>query len=402
MGWAVLALALAAAGCGRGDEPGEGSGTSPGITKTEIRLGGSYPFSGPASAYAPIAAGARARFDAENAKGGVDGRSIRFLALDDGYEPQRAVANARRLVEREKVFALFNTLGTPNNLAIWDYLNARKVPHLYVATGASIFGADLEKHPYTLGWQPDYVSEAKTYAAYLQAHRPRAKVAVLFQNDGFGKDLLGGFERAIEGSGVRVVARQSYEVTDPTITSQMRRLEGSGADTFLDITTPKFSAQAISAVARSDWKPLHILNAVGNSKKLVLAPAGLDNAKGIVSTGYYKDPEDPRWAGDAAMREYKAAMARYQPKADADESLAAYGWTAASTMIEALRGMKAPDRESLMDAVRNMDTDIPLLLPGIRAKTGPGDGYPVQANQIIAFDGEHWVTKWEVVQTAGD
>jgi branched-chain amino acid transport system substrate-binding protein len=402
MGWAALALALAVAGCGRGEEPGDGSGASPGITKTEIRLGGSYPFSGPASAYAPIAAGARARFAAENAKGGVDGRKIRFIALDDGYEPQRAVANARRLVERDKVFALFNTLGTPNNLAIWDYLNARKVPHLYVATGASIFGADLEKHPYTLGWQPDYVSEAKTYAAYLEANRPRAKVAVLFQNDGFGKDLLGGFERAIEGSGVQLVARQSYEVTDPTITSQMRRLAGSGADTFLDITTPKFSAQAISAVARSDWKPLHILNAVGNSKKLVLAPAGLGNAEGIVSTGYYKDPEDPKWASDAAMREYKAAMARHQPKADADESLAAYGWTAASTMIEALRTMKAPDRESLMDAVRNMDTDIPLLLPGIRAKTGPGDGYPVQANQIIRFNGEHWETQGEVVQTAGD
>ncbi len=214
---------MLASGCGRSDEDGGVGGGSqaaaaPGVTKTAIKLGGSYPFSGPASAYASIASGVKARFAAENAKGGVDGRKIEFVALDDGYEPQRAVTNARRLVEQEKVFALFNTLGTPNNLAIWDYLNQQKVPQLYVATGASAFGADVGAHPFTTGWQPDYVSEAKAYAEFLKAEKPKAKVAVLFQNDGFGKDLLGGFEKAIEGSDIKIVARESYEVTDPTIT----------------------------------------------------------------------------------------------------------------------------------------------------------------------------------------
>ena len=200
---ALLALAMVlASGCGRSDDDagvggGGGAEAAPGITDTSIKLGGSYPFSGPASAYASIASGVKARFAAENAKGGIDGRKIEFLALDDGYEPQRAVTNARRLVEQEKVFALFNTLGTPNNLAIWDYLNQQKVPHVYVATGASAWGADIAKHPYTTGWQPDYVSEAKAYAEFLKTEKPDAKVAVLFQNDGFGKDLLGGFEKAI-------------------------------------------------------------------------------------------------------------------------------------------------------------------------------------------------------------
>ena len=206
---ALLTLALAT-GCGRGDEDGGvggggeegGAAAAPGVTDTSIKLGGSYPFSGPASAYASIALGAQARFKYENSKGGVDGRKIEFVALDDGYEPQRAVTNVRRLVEQDQVFALFNTLGTPNNLAIWDYANAKKVPHLFVATGASNWGADVAAHPYTTGWQPDYVSEAKTYADFLKTEKPDAKVAVLYQNDGFGKDLLGGFEKALEGSNV--------------------------------------------------------------------------------------------------------------------------------------------------------------------------------------------------------
>jgi branched-chain amino acid transport system substrate-binding protein len=397
---ALLAVALVLAlstGCGRDDEGGDGGATSPGISDSEIKLGGSYPFSGPASAYAAIASGAKARFAAENAKGGIDGRKITFTTLDDGYEPQRAVTNARRLIERDQVFALFNTLGTPNNLAIWDYVNQKKVPHLYVATGASNWGADIDKHPYTIGWQPDYVSEAKGYGEFLKQEKPNAKVAILYQNDGFGKDLLGGFEKAIEGSDIKIVARESYEVTDPTITSQMRKLGASGGDTFLNITTPKFSAQSIAAIAKGDWKPLHILNNVGASKNLVLKPVGLENAKGIYSTTYFKDPEDPRWDSDAAMREYKAAVKKYQPKANPDEAFVTYGWGAASTMVEALKAMKEPNRESLMEAVRNMDVEIPILLPGIRVKTGEGDGYPIQANQIMRFSGENWVLQGEVI-----
>jgi branched-chain amino acid transport system substrate-binding protein len=385
---AILAvLALGAAGCGRDDSEEE----SPGISKDEIKLGGSYPFSGPASAYKAIADGAKAQFSFVNDNGGVDGRKIKFVTLDDGYEPPRAVQNARRLIEQEKVFALFNTLGTPNNLAIWDYVNEQKVPHVFVATGASDWGEDTKKHPYTTGWQPDYVTEAQTYADYLKKEKPNAKVAVLYQNDGFGKDLLGGFEEAIKGSGIRVVAKESYEVTDPTIATQMRELAGSGADTFLNITTPKFSAQAIVAVARSDWKPLHILNNVGASKTLVLEPAGLENAKGIVSTAYFKDPEDPRWDQDRAMNEYQTALRKYAPRANPNDPFNLYGWAVAQTMVEALKNMDEPTRESLMDSVRSLNLNLPIMLPGVQIKTSADDGYPIEAMQIQRFNGDRWV-----------
>jgi branched-chain amino acid transport system substrate-binding protein len=395
---ALLAvLAFIAIGCGR-DEDGGGS-TSPGITDSEIKLGGSYPFSGPASAYKSIAEGAKAHFAFVNDKGGVDGRKIKFITLDDGYEPPRAVQNARRLIQEEKVFALFNTLGTPNNLAIWDYVNEQKVPHLFLATGASDWGEDIDAHPYTIGWQPDYVTEAQTYADYLKKEKPGAKVAVLYQNDGFGKNLLGGFEDAVEGSDVKVVAKESYEVTDPTITSQIRKLAGSGADTFLNITTPKFSAQAIAAIAKSDWKPLHILNNVGASKLLVLTPAGLDNSKDIVSTSYFKDPEDPQWENDAAMKEYKAALKKYSPRSNPDDPFHVYGWGVAATMVEALKNMKEPTREALMDAARDLDTEIPILLPGIKVQTSDTDGYPIEAMQIMRFNGDRWELLGNVVES---
>src|SRR5215207_5920704 len=407
-GWviALLAVALLASGCGRSDDEsggggGGGGGSDPGITDKEIKLGGSYPFSGPASAYRAIADGAKAQFAFVNSKGGVDGRKISFQTLDDAYEPPKAVANARRLVEQEQVFALFNTLGTPNNLAIWDYLNEQKVPQTYVATGASNFGSDVAKHPYTTGWQPNYVTEAKIYADYLKKNKSGAKVAVLYQNDGFGKDLLGGFESGIEGSDIQIVAKESYEVTDPTITSQIRKLAGSGADTFLNITTPKFSALAIATIAKSDWKPLHILNNVGASKTLVLKPVGFENAKGIVSATYFKDPDSPDWADDDAMKEYKENMKKFAPRADPNEAFCAYGWTAAATMVEALKNMKEPTRDSLMESVRSMDTEIPLLLPGIDVKMdGESDGYPIEAMQIMEFDGENWQLKGDVIEAS--
>ena len=403
-GWAValLALALLVGACGReegsGGGGGGGGGSDPGITDTEIKLGGSYPFSGPASAYRSIADGAKAHFDFVNAKGGVGGRKISFQTLDDAYEPPKAVSNARRLIEQEQVFALFNTLGTPNNLAIWDYTNQRKVPQTYVATGASSFGSDIQAHPWTIGWQPNYVTEAKIYADYLKEEKPGAKVAVLYQNDGFGKDLLGGFEAALKGTDIQLVAKESYEVTDPTITSQIRTLAGSGADTFINITTPKFSAQAIAAIAKSDWKPLHILNNVGASKTLVLTPVGLENAKGIVSTQYFKDPDDPQWADDAAMTEYKENLKKYAPKADPNEPFNAYGWAAAQTMVKAIEGMKEPTRQALMDSIRNLDTEIPMLLPGIKVQTAPDDGFPIEAMQIMQFDGENWKLQGDVIE----
>jgi branched-chain amino acid transport system substrate-binding protein len=311
------------------------------------------------------------------------------------------VSNARRLVTQEKVFALFNTLGTANNLAIWDYTNQQKVPQVYVATGASEFGADPDKHPYTIGWQPDYVSEAKAYADFLKKEKPNAKVAVLYQNDSFGENLTGGFEDAIKGSDIKVVAKESYEVTDPSVAPQVSKLAGSGADTFLDVTTPKPGAQAIGAVAKSDWKPLHILNNVAASKTLVLEPVGLEAAQGIVSTNYLKDPQDPKWDSDPSMKEFKTQLKKFNPKLNPDEPFNAYGWAAAATFVKALE-QAGPDldRDKLMEAVRNMDTEIGLLLPGIRIKTAEGDGYPIQSNQIMRFEGENWKLEGEVINSA--
>jgi branched-chain amino acid transport system substrate-binding protein len=392
----LAAVMLALAACGRDEEEGGGD---PGITDDSIKLGGSYPFSGPASAYRSIAVGARAHFKFVNAEGGVDGRKIEFMTLDDAYEPPRAVQNARRLIQQEEVFALFNTLGTPNNAAIWDFVNEQEVPHLFVATGASTWGADIEGHPWTIGWQPDYVTESQVYADFLAKEKPGAKVAVLYQNDAFGEDLLNGFKDAVKDKDIEIVAEESYEVTDPTVSSQMAKLASSDADTFLNITTPKFSAQAIAAAAKLGWKVLHILNNVGASKKLVLEPVGLENAQGIVSTSYFMDPEDPQWADDPAMTEYKEALAKHEPRADPEDPFHVYGWAAATTMVRALEGMEEPTRDALMDSVRNLDTEIPILLPGIELKTnGTEDGYPIEAMQIMRFEGENWKLQGDVIQ----
>ena len=390
---------LAIAACGR-DDDGDGGGSSdPGITDDSIKLGGSYPFSGPASAYRSIEQGAQAYFSSVNAEGGVDGRKIDFVTLDDAYEPPKAVQNVRRLIQEEEVFALFNTLGTANNAAIWDFANEQEVPQLYVATGASLWGADVKAHPWTTGWQPDYVTESQVYADYLEQENPDAKVAVLYQNDAFGEDLLNGFKKATEGTDIQVVAEESYEVTDPTVSSQMSKLASSDADTFLNISTPKFGAQAIVAADKLGWKVVHIINNVAASKLLVLEPAGLDKAQGLVSTAYFKDPASPEWADDSAMKEFKEALAKYEPRANPEDPNCVFGWSAAATMVEALKGMEEPTRDALMKSVRSMDIEIPTLLPGIEVKTsGTEDGYPIEAMQIQRFEGENWQLQGEVIQ----
>jgi branched-chain amino acid transport system substrate-binding protein len=393
----VTVVLLAIAGCGRDDGNGGGDG-DPGITDDEIKIGGSYPFSGPASAYRSIAEGAKAYFEKVNAEGGVDGREINFITLDDAYEPPKAVQNARRLIQQEQVFALFNTLGTPNNVAIWDYVNKQEVPHVYVATGASLWGADPKAHPWTTGWQPDYVTESQVYADYLEKEKPRAKVAVLYQNDAFGEDLLNGFKDAIKGTDIEIVAEESYEVTDPSVSSQMAKLANSDADTFLNITTPKFGAQAIAADAKLGWDVLHIINNVSASKLLVLEPVGLDASQGLVSTTYFKDPAGPEWADDPAMKEYKSAVSKYA-RLNPEDPFGVFGWGAAQTLVEALKNMKEPTREALMEAVRNMDFRVPILLPGIQVKTsGNQDGYPIEAMQIQRFEGDNWKLQGKVIQ----
>jgi branched-chain amino acid transport system substrate-binding protein len=396
----LLAVAvLSVAACGRDDDDGGDGGSDPGISDDSIKVGGSYPFSGPASAYRSIEQGAQAYFSFVNEKGGVDGREIEFVTLDDAYEPAKAVQNARRLIQEEQVFALFNTLGTANNVGIWDYANEQEVPHVFVATGASLWGADVAAHPWTTGWQPDYVTESQVYADFLEQEKPNAKVAVLYQNDAFGEDLLNGFKEAAKGTNIKVVAEESYEVTDPTVSSQMSKLAGSDADTFLNITTPKFGAQAIVAADKLGWKVLHIINNVSASKLLVLEPAGLDKSQGLISTAYFKDPASPEWSDDASMKEFKEALAKYEPRANPEDPFCVFGWAAASTMVEALKGMEEPTREAFMDSVRNLDLEIPILLPGIEVKTsGEQDGYPIEAMQIQRFEGENWVLQDEVIQ----
>ncbi len=393
---------LLAAACGRDEDAGGGGGgaaADPGITDSSIKIGSSYPFSGPASAYSAIPKALNGYFKKVNEAGGIDGRKIEFVTYDDGYEPQRALTNARKLVEQDKVFALFNPLGTANNVAMREYLNQRKVPQLFVATGATLFGSEQAKYPFTGGFQPTYRTEAKVYAQYLKAEKPSAKVAVLYQNDGFGKDLLGAFTEGIQGSGVTVIARESYEPTDPTVAPQVKKLAGSGADVFLNISTPKAGAQAIGAVAQSGWKPLHILNNVAASKEQVLKPVGLQYAQGIVTAAYFKTPEDPQFANDEAMKGYKADIAKYAPDADPLDTYSVYGWIVGEVLVETVKKMSAPTRQALLDASHQLDLTPALLLPGIKVQTGgTGDPYPIEAMQISRFEGEDWKLTGEVIE----
>ncbi|MGW1958071.1 ABC transporter substrate-binding protein [Streptomyces sp. NPDC001920] len=370
-----------------------------GITDTTIKLGGIYPLSGPASAYGTISKGVDTYFKHVNDKGGIDGRKVEFVVRDDGYQPPKAVEEARRLVEREKVFAVFQSLGTPSTAAVWDYLDKQKVPQPFVATGASIWGTD-DKHPWTIGWQPNYVSEARVYAKYLKDEKPKAEVAVLFQNDDFGKDLLGGFKEAVAGSGIKVVAEESYEVTDPSVSAQMTSLARSEADVLLNITTPKFGSQALAADAKNTkWNPLHIVNAVSSSAA-VLKPVGFKNVQGVVSATYFKDPADPQWADDPEMKTYNEALDKYAPDSDPTNQFNAYGWAVASSLHKALDTMKCPTREGLRDAVRDLkDVKVGMLLPGVTLATGPDDGFPIETMQLMRFKGERWQLFGEPVDT---
>jgi branched-chain amino acid transport system substrate-binding protein len=407
---ATLLVALAACGGREAAAPstaasGSGSGEcqgqqTTGITDTSIKLGGIYPLSGPASAYGDIPKGIKAYFDYINAeKNGIGGRKVEFVVRDDGYQPPKAVEEARRLVEQEQVFALFQTLGTPSTTATWDYTNQQKVPQVFVATGASKWGSDTA-HPWTIGWQPNYISEARVYAQYLKKERPDAKVAVLYQNDDFGKDLLGGFKKAIEGSKITVAAEQSYEVSDPSVDPQMRNLAGSKADVLLNITTPKFGSQALAADAKNtSWNPLHIVNNVAASIT-VLKPVGFPNVQGVVSSTYYKDPNDPKWKNDPEMMLYYEKMKKYAPDADPTVPYHAFGWAVANSFQKAMESAKCPTREGLRDAMRALsNVQINMLLPGVTLNTAADDGFPIESMQLMKFQGERWELFGDVIDT---
>ncbi|MFO1328264.1 MAG: ABC transporter substrate-binding protein [Rubrivivax sp.] len=385
--FAVAALALAASGATWAQKKYD-----PGADDKEIKIGAIHPYSGPASAYGTIGKAIGAYFDKVNAEGGINGRKIKYVPLDDGYNPAKTVEMARKLVEEEETLIVFNPLGTPPNTAIQKYLNQKKVPHLFVATGATKWGNPKE-FPWTMGWQPTYQAEGRIYAQYILENKPNAKIAILYQNDDYGKDYLKGFEDGMGDKGkTMIVSKVSYEVTDPTVDSQMVTLKGSGADTFFNITTPKFAAQAIKKAAEIGWKPLHFLNNVSASVGSVLTPAGLDNSKDIITTQYIKDPTDPQWANDKGYQDWLAWMKKYYPSGNVTDAFNVYGYNVAQGLIEVLK--KCGDnltRENVMKQAANMDFVLPMLLPGVNVKTTPDDFYPIEREQLTRFDGKTWV-----------
>jgi branched-chain amino acid transport system substrate-binding protein len=371
----------------------------PGITDGEIVIGSSYPFSGPGAAYGVVSEGAQAYFGVINDRGGVNGRKIRSIVLDDAYQPSKVVTNVRQLVERDNVFAIFNIGGTAHNLAVLSYINQMKVPQLYLNTGADVFGLTPDKNPWTLIGIPSYGSEATAFVRYLERVKPDAKIAILHQSDAFGQDLLNAFENAAKGTKVQIVAKESYNPTEPSVDSQVSKLQRSGADVFVTFAIPKFASQAIRRVAELNWKPLHLLTSVAASTDLVLKPAGLDASQGIISTAFLKDPSDPRFANDPAVLEYQAALKKFFPNANPADPLRIRGYALAQVMVKALQDMKTPTRAGLMAAATNMDAEIPMFLPGTRIVTSPTDYFPVEQLTIEKFEGDRWVLQGDPIDT---
>jgi len=364
----------------------------PGANDKEIKIGGISPYSGPASAYGAIGKSISAYFDKINAEGGINGRMIKFISLDDGYNPAKTVEQARKLVEQEEVLILFQPLGTPPNSAIHKYMNDKKVPHLFVATGATKWG-DPKGFPWTMGWQPNYQSESKVFAAHILDTKPNAKIAILYQNDDYGKDYLKGFEDGLgDKAKTMIVSKVTYEVTDPTVDSQMVTLKATGADTFFNITTPKFAAQAIKKAAEIGWKPTHYLNSVSASVGNVMIPAGAENGIGIFTASYLKDPTDPQFQKGKEWDDWLAWMKKYQPSADLKDVNNVYGYTVAQGLVQVLK--QAGDNlthENIMKQAASLDMNLPMLLPGVNVKTGPDDFFPIEREQLAKFDGKTWV-----------
>ena len=364
-----------------------------GVTATEIKIGNTNPYSGPASAYGTIGKAIGAYFKMVNEQGGVNGRKINYITYDDAYTPPKTVEMVRRLVEQDQVAFVFQTLGTPPNSAIHKYMNEKKVPHLFVATGATKWN-DPKNFPWTMGFQPNYQTEGRIYAAYVLKNMPDAKVGILFQNDDYGKDYLKGFEDGLgEAAKKLIVMKQSYEVTDPTIDSQIVNLKNSGANVFFNITIPKFAVQAIKKAHDIGWKPLHFLNNVSSSLGTVLKPAGLDASKGLITALYMKEITDPQWKNDKGFQDWLAWMKKYYPEGALDDQSNAYAYNAATLMVQVLKQCGNDlSRENIMRQAANVKNfELSLLLPGIKINTSPTDFAPIEQEQLAKFDGERWV-----------
>jgi branched-chain amino acid transport system substrate-binding protein len=372
-----------------------------GATDTEIKIGNIMPYSGPASAYGVIGKTEEAYFKKINSEGGINGRKINFISYDDGYSPPKTVEQARKLVESDEVLLIFNSLGTPPNSAIQKYMNAKKVPQLFVATGATKWN-DPKDFPWTMGWQPNYQSESRIYAKYILKNVPNAKIAVLYQNDDYGKDYLKGFK---EGLGAKaasmIVAEESYETTEPTIDSHIVKLKSTGADVFFNITTPKFAAQAIKKIAEIEWKPLHFLNNVSASIGSVIKPAGFEASQNIVSSNYLKDTSDPQWKNDAGMKHFDEFLTKYFPEGNRIDASVMYGYTVAQGLVHVLKACGDNlTRENVMKQAASIkDLELDGLLPGIKVNTSASDFAPLAQLQLMKFKGEKWDLFGDIVSS---
>jgi branched-chain amino acid transport system substrate-binding protein len=362
----------------------------PGASDTEIKIGNTMPYSGPASAYGVIGKTEAAYFNKVNAEGGINGRKINFISYDDGYSPPKTVEQVRKLVESDEVLLVFNPLGTPSNTAIQKYLNAKKVPQLFVATGATKWN-DPQNYPWTIGFQPSYQSESRVYAKYLLDNHPNGKIGILFQNDDYGKDYVKGLKDGLAGK-MQIVAELPYETTDPTIDSQIISLKASGADVFFNVTTPKFAAQAIKKAAEVGWKPLHLLNNVSGSVGGVLRPAGLENSKDLLTAAYFKEPTDPRWKDDPGFKEWVAFMEKYYPDGDRTRGENVYAHLLSQTLVQVLKQCGDDlTRENVMKQAANLKNfQLGMLLAGIAVDTSPTDFAPIEQMQMGRFDGATW------------
>ena len=364
----------------------------PGVTDTEIKIGNIMPYSGPASAYGVIGRTEAAYFRKINAEGGINGRKINFISYDDAYSPPKAVEQARKLVESDEVLLIFDPLGTPSNTAIQRYMNAKKVPQLFVSTGATKWN-DPQNFPWTIGWQPNYQSEARIYARYILRERPNARIGVLYQNDDYGKDYLKGLKDGLgDKAASMIVAEDAYEVTETTINSHVVKMKSLNADVFVDVATPKFAAQAIRKTGEIGWKPLHILNSVATSIGAVIKPAGFENAQGIISVAYLMDPLDPTWRDDPGMKAFDEFLTKYFPEGNRADSLLVTGYNIAQTLVQVLK--QCGDnltRENVMKEAANLrGFRTTNLLPGITINTSPIDFAPIKQVQLRKFKGETW------------
>jgi branched-chain amino acid transport system substrate-binding protein len=363
----------------------------PGATDTEIKIGNIMPYSGPASAYATIGKTEAAYFNKINAEGGINGRKINFISYDDGYSPPKAVEQARKLVEADEVLLIFNSLGTPSNSAIQKYMNTKKVPQIFVSTGAAKWN-DPKNFPWTMGWQPSYQVEARIYAKYILQNYPGKTIGILYQNDDFGKDYVIGMHDGLgDLASKMIVIESSYETSAPTVDSQVVQIKGANPDIFVNIATPKFAAQAIKKVGELAWHPIQFVTNVSASVGGVMKPAGYENDQGILSAAYLKDPKDPQWKNDPAMNEWRAFMTKYYPEGDQEDAATTFGYGVAKGLEQVLRQCGDDlTRENIMKQAANLNFEIGVYLPGTKIKTSPTDFAPLEQLQMMRFKGESW------------